>query len=584
MQDDTQNTLPPERIGSYQRVDTEPIGEGGMGVVWHYKGAGEITKQEYAIKFIKHNEDEGFNRKTLIKEVQILEGMEPHTNIIRMYAPIEEGNTLAIVMEYIPGGLTLRKIINDHPDGLPINLIMQIMAGILSGLSHAHESDVFHRDIKPENILLKVNPNNPEITHKCVRITDFGISKSADIGSGTMTTRTAYSPPYAAPEQFNLEPTGAFTDVYSLGVILYEMLGGRKPFTGKPMEVATGHCYLEPPQINREGIPADLNAIWERSLKKIPFERYQNAAEMLEAFKVIDWTKIETVSTQQSGCETDGRTIVSGRKRHLTVPPLPTPIHPPPIPQPPPLTGSQTTPIYTQPPVTHATTGGRSIRGKSKAFPVKPVLFGLGAVVILIFVLPRLIQNSDAPIIDPLPSDNDPPLSNDPAPRSDPPPRSNPAPRKDPAPGKENAAAGYEASKTERELADLKTQQTAQASNTSANNPAPRNTPAPRPVDQSVSGFYVSEPSGLPQWPNKDAFAKANKPGRYEEDVKVRVHVGPNGSPRRFEVIAGKGEFHKNAIEWAKGYRWSIAKDYYGNPKPYTFDVEVLFAVRVSDV
>jgi len=287
MPDESHVQLPPERIGSYQRVGESPLGTGGMGVVWLYRETG-ISSREVAIKFIRIDENIELNKANLIKDIKALEALPIHQNIITMYTVIEEQGNIALVMEYVPGGMTLRGAIHEHPHGMPIPLAKEILAGILSGVSHAHDYGVIHRDIKPDNILMRQPRANSVLGRNNVKIVDFGISKVRRGDTRRFTTAVAFTEAYAAPEQINAEETGGFTDVYAIGVVLYEMIAGRKPFDGKIAEIITGHCFKAPPPITRGDIPDGLRAMLDKALQKDPSDRYQDAIEMQMEYYALD--------------------------------------------------------------------------------------------------------------------------------------------------------------------------------------------------------------------------------------------------------------------------------------------------------
>ena len=334
MQDNTQTPLPPERIGNYQRVGESPLGVGGMGVVWLYRETG-LSSREVAIKFIRPDENTELNKASLIKDIKAMDALPNHQNIIIMHAVIEEQGNIALVMEYVPGGITLKKVVQDNPNGLPIPLAKEILAGILSGVAHAHEHGVIHRDIKPDNILMRQPKQGAEFSRNSAKIADFGISRVHKDGTRRLSTVVAFTEAYAAPEQINAEETSGFTDVYAIGVVLYEMLAGRRPFEGKTSEIIIGHCHKAPPPINRADLPSGLKVLLDKALQKEPADRYRDAIEMLAEYQELDRTgqlglsspQTETTTTGESTAESQvsedyDKTIVSGEKRNAaTTPP-----------------------------------------------------------------------------------------------------------------------------------------------------------------------------------------------------------------------------------------------------------------------
>ena len=331
MQEDSQYPSAPERIGNYQRVGESPLGAGGMGVVWLYREMG-ISSREVAIKFIKLDENLEHNKASLIKDIKALEALPLQQNIIAMYAVIEEQGNIALVMEYVPGGMTLKKVIQGYPQGLPVPMAKEILAGILSGVAHAHEHGVIHRDLKPDNILMRQPKQGAQFGHNSAKIVDFGISKVRQDGTRHLSTVMAFTEAYAAPEQINGEDTGGFTDVYAIGVVLYEMLSGRKPFEGKTIEILSGHCFKPPPPLDRADLPSGMKKLLDKALQKEPANRYRDAIEMLADYRTLDRMGDLGLSDHQPEMTTQGegtaygygqedenydRTIVSGEKKKV---------------------------------------------------------------------------------------------------------------------------------------------------------------------------------------------------------------------------------------------------------------------------
>ena len=240
---------------------------------------------------------------------------------------IEEQGNIALVMEYVPGGITLKKVIKNNPNGLPIPTVKEILVGILSGVAHAHEHGVIHRDLKPDNILMRQPKQGAEFNRNSAKIADFGISRVHQDGTRRLSTVVAFTEAYAAPEQINAEETGGFTDVYAIGVVLYEMLAGRKPFEGKTSEIIIGHCHKPPPPINRDDLPNGMKKLLDKALQKEPAARYRDTIEMLAEYQTLDRmgelgltsSQTETatpdeVATESQTPEDYDKTIVSGEK------------------------------------------------------------------------------------------------------------------------------------------------------------------------------------------------------------------------------------------------------------------------------
>lgn len=237
-----------------------------------------------------------------------------HPNIVRVYEFFAAEDNYYLVMEYVPG-MSLRDLLSRQGVPTPAQAVY-LCKQALSALDYAHnfsyvdESDlrhtgIIHRDIKPANILLD---NKGKL-----KITDFGIVKVlGEQGTGAGMTQTGFHPgtvEYMSPEQLLGLDIDVRSDLYSLGVTFYEMLSGRLPFersaTGSDWEVRKGHIELTPPPIlqYRPDLPPTLAAIIMRSLQKSPNERFQTAAEFLEALQIHD----RTVGAETSSRGTTGR-------------------------------------------------------------------------------------------------------------------------------------------------------------------------------------------------------------------------------------------------------------------------------------
>lgn len=250
------------------------IGVGGMAVV--YKALDNVDNKTVAIKILKeeYSTNDDFRRrfKNESKAVAVLS----HKNIVKVY-DVSFGEKLQyIVMEYIEG-ITLKQYIQQK-GALSWREVVLFGTQILRALQHAHEKGVIHRDIKPQNIML-LNDN------KTIKVADFGIASFSNKGdTKTMTDGAIGSVHYISPEQAKGEIVDNKTDIYSAGVVFYEMLTGRVPFqSDSAVSVALMQLQKEavkPRSIN-SAIPVGLEQITMRAMKKSPRDRYQSAAEML---------------------------------------------------------------------------------------------------------------------------------------------------------------------------------------------------------------------------------------------------------------------------------------------------------------
>jgi eukaryotic-like serine/threonine-protein kinase len=255
------------------------IGEGGMARV--YIGRDMRLNRPVAIKIPhqQHTLDADFLNR-FFHEAQAAAILQ-HPNIVDVYDVGQDGDIHYIVMEYVEG-IDLKRLINREAP-LPINQALHIGAQVARGLQAAHQAGMVHRDVKPQNII--VAPDNNVV------ITDFGIAKSARSTALTETGVVFGTADYISPEQAQGRTATASSDIYSVGVTLYEMLTGKLPFTGDTaLAIAMKHVSdqpVPPRQINR-AIPPQLEAIVLRCLAKDPAQRPQSATELARILTNFD--------------------------------------------------------------------------------------------------------------------------------------------------------------------------------------------------------------------------------------------------------------------------------------------------------
>lgn len=211
-----------------------------------------------------------------LRELRLLASLQ-HPNIVSVQTITYTATERYLVMDYCEGG-TLRELLlrSIH---LNFEQRLQIIMDVLKGLEYAHQSDVIHCDLKPENILLTYT-----VQGTIARITDFGIARLAEeAGYGVLGQGDTGSPAYMAPERFYSQHFYA-SDLYAVGVMLYELLVGRRPFIGLPGELMTAHLN-EVAQIPQE-IPLLLRSILKTALQKLPQKRFKSATEMLKAVEL----------------------------------------------------------------------------------------------------------------------------------------------------------------------------------------------------------------------------------------------------------------------------------------------------------
>ncbi|MCR2783043.1 MULTISPECIES: Stk1 family PASTA domain-containing Ser/Thr kinase [unclassified Microbacterium] len=273
----------PRVLSGRYRID-ELIGRGGMARV--YRGYDLTLGRPVAIKILKRDlaEDSAFRTRFRL-EAQAASRMS-HPTIVRVYDAGEDSETDAdgsvhpvpyIVMELVQGAL-LKDLIADGP--LPATTAVRYVDGILEALEYSHRAGVVHRDIKPGNVMVTEAGQ--------VKVMDFGIARAVSDSSSTVADTTAIlgTAAYFSPEQAKGEPVDARADVYSTGVVLYELLTGRQPFRGEtPVAVAYQHVSetpVPPSEVNPD-VPRGLDAVVLRALAKDPFQRFQDAAGFREA-------------------------------------------------------------------------------------------------------------------------------------------------------------------------------------------------------------------------------------------------------------------------------------------------------------
>jgi serine/threonine-protein kinase len=263
--------------GRYKII--EELGKGGMGKV--YKAIDKKLNEEVALKLIKP--EIASDKKTLERfnnELKFARKIA-HKNVGRMYELMEEKGTHFITMEYVPGQ-DLRGLIRQTGQ-LTVGTALSITKQVCEGLTEAHRLGVIHRDLKPQNIMID--------KEGMARIMDFGIARSVSgkgiTGAGVMVG----TPEYMSPEQVESKETDQRSDIYSLGIILYEMVTGRVPFEGDtPLSVAVKHKTEAPPdpkQVNTQ-IPEDLSHLILRCMEKNKENRFQSAGEVSSVLEKIE--------------------------------------------------------------------------------------------------------------------------------------------------------------------------------------------------------------------------------------------------------------------------------------------------------
>ncbi len=250
---------------------TEQIGMGGMAIV--YRAVDLRTGHNVAVKVLRpeYNEDSEFIGR-FQREAEAASKMTHH-NIVNLLDVGMDGDNRYLVMEYVQGK-TLKSVIQERGKLNPA-LAGQIAIRILSALEHAHRNGIVHRDIKPQNILVHADGH--------IKVADFGIARIANSSTLTKGDNVMGSVHYFSPEQARGEGANATSDIYSTGIVLYEMLTGRVPYDGdNPVAVAMQHLHATPVPIQNlaPDVPPALVRVCMKAIEKNPALRYQTARDM----------------------------------------------------------------------------------------------------------------------------------------------------------------------------------------------------------------------------------------------------------------------------------------------------------------
>ncbi len=258
----------------------DPLGSGGMAEV--FLAYEEVLERDVALKILKEQyaDDKGFVER-FRREAQSAASLN-HPNIVHIYdwGGTENGEASYIAMEYAPGGTLEDLILEDG--ALPPYKAIEVASQIAEALGFAHERGVIHRDIKPQNILLSALGD--------AKVTDFGLARAAYSTSLSQTSLVLGTASYMSPEQAMGGPADPRSDLYSLGVVLYEMLTGELPYEGDtPVSIAVKHVIeplRAPGEVNSE-VPEGISALTQKLLVKDPDDRYRSATQLIEDLRRV---------------------------------------------------------------------------------------------------------------------------------------------------------------------------------------------------------------------------------------------------------------------------------------------------------
>ena len=266
--------MPPEKLGRYEIV--RELGHGAMGVV--YEATDPTIGRRVALKCIRFDgigttADEAARR--FKNEARAAGGLN-HPNLVTVYDAGEDSGNLYLAMEFIEGS-NLDELLR-RQRRLSTEKATEIVGHVCAGLDFAHSKGIIHRDIKPANVMLG--------PHGMVKITDFGIARAGEVM--TMTGQVVGTPNYMSPEQVLGKTIDGRSDLFSVGVMLYEMITGERPFEGQSITTIMYKIVHEtpiPPRKLDSSIHPGLSAVIEKSLAKSPEERYQTGAELTRALE-----------------------------------------------------------------------------------------------------------------------------------------------------------------------------------------------------------------------------------------------------------------------------------------------------------
>jgi eukaryotic-like serine/threonine-protein kinase len=296
------------KAGRYEIVGE--LGRGAMGVV--YKAVDPVIGRTVAVKTIRLSEEgTGLSRPELLTRFQTearAAGLLTHPNIVVVFDAGEEDGLYYITMELVEGK-SLQALL-DGGHAFPLPRTLRIMEQTCSALQFAHERNVIHRDIKPANLML-----TPDDT---VKVTDFGTAKILQFGTVQQTAHVMGTPSYMSPEQVKGRAVDGRSDIFSLGVMLYEMVTGEKPFPGQNITTVIYKIVNEgpvPPRQIDPSIHPGISAVVMRALEKEPDQRYQSCREMLEDlrnYRTLTPPSGSPQSTMIMGGGSPAATVVSG--------------------------------------------------------------------------------------------------------------------------------------------------------------------------------------------------------------------------------------------------------------------------------
>lgn len=264
-------------LGDRYRVDRF-LGRGAFATVWLAQDT--ATGRPVAVKRFIPRQTE---RRRFYRELRVMLALD-HPNLVRLISLVERDGVRLLLLEYCAGGSLRRALSRARQEGTrcPLNRVVELGVDMLAGLRACHKADVLHRDVKPENLLFEAPVDG--FGPSCLKLSDFGLSQSTERSEpdGRLQALSG-SPAYMAPENFAGEMSVA-SDIYSVGIVLYELLHQRLPFVGPPAELARQHHRVEP--VVSASLPEPLEALVREMLRKQPEQRPTSDA-LLERLRAL---------------------------------------------------------------------------------------------------------------------------------------------------------------------------------------------------------------------------------------------------------------------------------------------------------
>ncbi len=287
------NLAPGQQLGKYEIKQI--IGRGGMAEV--YRALNPDLKQYVAIKVLHPQAlDSESAIQQFRQEAQAVAGLR-HPNIVRVFDFHASKNVFFMVMELIDGP-SLHRLLATYPQGMPRPMALHIFTQLADAVAYAHEQGVIHRDIKPGNVLMLNN------THPI--LTDFGLARMTSTARPSAAGIVAGTPAYMSPESVTQSDVGRESDIYSLGVILYEMITGRVPFLGDSVtDILSQQLQTPPPPPSKlvSNLEPQIEAAILRALEKDPANRYHSARQMSKELRIGQLAGPETIQLPESGTQ-----------------------------------------------------------------------------------------------------------------------------------------------------------------------------------------------------------------------------------------------------------------------------------------